>query len=400
MKNYFYIISILISIFYASSIEAQIKFKDGFYIDNSGNRVEGLIRDVDWKSNPKTFEFKISEDSKIEIATIANVEMFQIENHVKYVRKTVDMDRWDIFSPVTVQRHPIYQSETLFLKELVNGGAVLYLFTDESFTTFFYNVNESKPKQLIRKEYIVENQLGYKTRYTNYLYKRQLLADLKCDNISEKDANNLNYYESDLVKFFKKFNECKGESSDLAVTKKLKMHISIKAGIVQNSFDIKYQSDNRYDFDFGSKTQIRLGLDAEVVLPFNKNKWALFAEPVYTSFKEKGDGTIFTSDVDYKAIEAHFGLRHYMFINSQAKVFLNAGAVFAFSINGAEYDAKRYNYSFPYIVEPQLLLGAGYKYKKVSAEVRYINTQNLIVRQIDWDSNYTSLAFVVGYEIF
>ncbi len=391
---------LLLFLVIANSTLAQIKFKPAFYIDNSGNKVEGLIKDVDWKSNPTTFEFKISEESEVGIKKMENVEMFQIENHVKYVRKTVDVDRWDVFSPVTVQKYPVYKSETLFLKELVNGGAVLYLFADGSFTTFFYEVDDSKPKQLIRKEYIVEHVLGYTTKYTNYLYKRQLLADLKCDGITEKDANNLSYYQSDFVKFFKKYNECKGESSDLEVAKKLKFHLSFKAGVVQNSFEIKYQSDDRYDYDFGSKTQIRLGLDAEVILPFNKNKWALFVEPVYTAFTGKGDGTIFTDDVDYKAIEAQFGIRHHMFINPQSKVFLNLGAVYAFNINGGEYYARRYSGPFSYVVEPQLLLGAGYKYNKLSAEIRYINAQNLIVRQIDWDSKYTSLAFVLGYQIF
>ncbi len=389
----------LLLLLLSSSTFAQIGFKQGYFIDNSGNKIDCLIKDVEWKSNPTTFEYKLSDEAVVQIAKIDNVEMFQIENSGKYLRRTVDIDRWDVFSPITNQKYPVYNSEILFLKELINGAATLYTYTDGSFASYFYQVNNSKLTQLIRKEYIGEDKDGKELRFTNYMYKRQLNADLKCEDISENDASRLEYYEEPLVKFFQKYNRCKGEISDITETKNVKLHLSIRPGIVFNSLGVKYQSDERYNYDFGSKMQLRVGLEAELVLPFNKSKWALLLEPVYSSFKADGDGTIFTDDVNYQVIDFQIGLRHYMYINPDARVFVNAGAVFAMNLTNEDYFPERYPSSFAYKPSPQIVLGAGYKYNKLSAEIRYLGTQNLMANQTSWEAKFTSLSLVLGYEI-
>ena len=89
-----------------------------------------------------------------------------------------------------------------------------------------------------------------------------------------------------------------------------------------------------------------------------------------------------------------------MFLNEESKIFLNVGAIYAFSINGAEYHPQRYSQAFKYFVPAQALVGAGYQYNKFSVEVRYLGTQNIVGKQTDWNGKFTSLAFVLGYEIF
>ena len=390
----------LILILTSSAVSAQITFKSGYFLDNSDSRIDCLIKDVDWKSNPSNFEYKLSENSEVQTARIQDVKLFQITDYSKYVRKNVQIDRWDVLSPATNQKHPIYKSETLFLREVIAGPATLYAYVKDSFTTFFYEVNNSDTKQLIRKEYIVDTESGYKKRYINNMYKRQLLEDLKSDDISEKQANNLRYYESDFLKFFQKYNTSKGATSEYIAPEKVNFNLTAKFGLVQNSLKMQYSPDERYNYDFGSKTQVRVGAEIELVLPFNRSKWGVFIEPVYTAFKAEGDGTLFTDDVDYKAIEFQFGLRHYMFLNEKSKVFLHVGAIYAYSINGEKYDAKRYEQPFKYIVPVQALIGAGYQYNKLSAEVRYLGEQNIVGKQTDWNGKFTSLAFVLGYQIF
>lgn len=391
---------VLLFVLITTSLSAQIDFKPAYFIDNSGNTVNCLIRDVEWKSNPTSFEYKSSEEAPIQIAKIDNVQEFRIESFPKYIRKTVEMDRWDVFSPVTENRNSVYKTETLLLKELVKGPATLYGYADGSLSTYFYEVNQNPIRQLVRKNYFVIDDNGFKIQLANYMYKRQLYGDLKCDDINENMAKNLTYFEADFVKFFQRYNACMGETAEEVLTGKTKFHLSARVGVVQNSFDIKYPYDDRYNFDFGSKTQIRIGIEAEYVLPFNRNKWALLVEPVYSAFKSEGDKTIFTDDVDYKAIEFQIGLRHYMFINPKSSVFINAGVVYALNINDGTYYPKRYASALKFKPSPQLMLGAGYKYNKLSAEVRYLGTQNFQADQIAWESRFTSFAFVVGYEIF
>lgn len=391
---------VLLFLLASNFIYAQINFKPGYFIDNSGNRLECLIKDMEWKSNPTSFEYKASAESSTQIGSIDNVQEFRIENFPKYIRKTVEMDRWDVFSPVTEERNSVYKTETIMLKELVNGDATLYGYADGSLTTYFYEVNQNPIRQLVRKNYFIIDGNGFKIQLANYMYKRQLYGDLKCDEITENQAKNLSYFEGDFVRFFQKYNSCMGVTTDEVVTSKTKFHLSARVGVVQNSLDVQYPYDVRYNYDFGSKTNLRIGFEAEIILPFNKNKWSLLVEPVYAAFKSEGDQTIFTDNVDYKAIEFQFGLRHYMFLNPDSRVFINLGVVYALNINDGKYYPKRYAFAHTYKPSPQIILGAGYKYKKLSAEVRYLGTQNLSADQIAWESKFTSLAFVLGYQIF
>ena len=399
MKKFNFILAVLF-VLVSTSLSAQIGFKPGYFIDNSGETTQCLIKDIEWKSNPTSFEYKTSEESAVQIAKIDNIQEFRIENFPKYIRKTVEMDRWDVFSPVTEERNSIYKTETLLLKELVKGPASLYGYADGALTTYFYEVSQNPIRQLVRKNYFIIDGNGYKITLANNMFKRQLYGDLKCDDITENQAKNLSYFEGDFVRFFQKYNTCMGAIPEESEASKTKLHLSARLGVVQNSFKMEYPSDARYNYDFGSKTSLRVGVEAEIVLPFNRNKWSLLLEPVYAAFKSEGDQTIFTDNVDYKAIEFQMGLRHYMFLSPDSRIFINLGVVYAININNGVYNPKRYSSILEYKPSPQIILGAGYKYNKLSAEVRYLGTQNFQADQIAWESRFTSLAFVLGYEIF
>ena len=150
MKKFNFILAVLF-VLVSTSLSAQIGFKPGYFIDNSGETTQCLIKDIEWKSNPTSFEYKTSEESAVQIAKIDNIQEFRIENFPKYIRKTVEMDRWDVFSPVTEERNSIYKTETLLLKELVKGPASLYGYADGALTTYFYEVSQNPIRQLVRK---------------------------------------------------------------------------------------------------------------------------------------------------------------------------------------------------------------------------------------------------------
>ena len=157
-----------------------------------------------------------------------------------------------------------------------------------------------------------------------------------------------------------------GVVAEVAETGKTKVHLNFRPGVVQNSFTINNASDARKSYDFGSKTQFRVGVEAEVILPFNRNKWSILFEPVYSAFKSDGDQTTFTDNVDYKAIEFQMGFRHYMFLQPESKIFVNAGLVYALTINDANYFPNQNSFYIQYKPAVQVMLGAGYKYKRLS----------------------------------
>ncbi len=383
----------------SSSLVAQIDFKPAFYLDNNGNKTDCLIKDADWKSNPTFFEYKISENDAVQIGKIENVQEFQVGELTRYIRKTVDIDRWDKYMAPSVQKQPIYKSERLFLKVLVEGISTLYQYTDGSFSTYFYMVDGNIPQQLIQKQYVV-NDDGKDVVYKNDLYKMQLESALGGDIVKQSDIKNLSYFRNDFVKLFDKFNEGKGESKTMIASNSLKIHLTPRIGANFNSIDVNYLYATGYEYDFGVKTNLRVGLELEAVLPFNRGKWAIALEPVYTSYKADGDGTEWTDNIDYQAFELQLVARHYMFINNKSKVFINAGFVYSVDINNSTYFPARRANPVSIDVKPQIVLGAGYKYNKLSAEFRYLGKQYIVDNQLYWEAFYKSYALVIGYEIF
>lgn len=383
----------------SSSLIAQIEFKTASFIDNSGNKIDCFIKDVDWKSNPTFFEYKLSENEAVQIAKIENVASFQIGESTKYMRKTVEMDRWDKFSTPSVQKHPIFKTETIFLKTLVEGEAALYSYSENSFNTYFYSVASKNPQQLVQKQYVVNN--GTKDIvYKNDLYKKQLEADLVGDNVKASEIRNLTYFKADFINVFQKYNGGKGQALGLASATKTKINITPRIGLNMNQVDVKHLVYSDYEYDFGTKSNIRIGVEVEGVLPFNRGKWAMAIEPVYTSYKADGDGSDYTADIDYQALELHVVARHYMFLKNDSKLFLNAGFLYSTDLNDAIYAPARRPFPVAIDMNFQLVLGAGYKYKKISAEVRYIGNQSMIVNHSTWQAHYTSYSFVLGYTIF
>jgi hypothetical protein len=75
------------------NVYAQVVFESGYFIDNSGQKVECLIRNVDRSDNPTEFQYKLSERSEINTATIESVKEFGVDGFSKYIRSEVKIDR-------------------------------------------------------------------------------------------------------------------------------------------------------------------------------------------------------------------------------------------------------------------------------------------------------------------
>jgi hypothetical protein len=72
------------------------------------------------------------------------------------------------------------------------------------------------------------------------------------------------------------------------------------------------------------------GFDLELVLPYNKNKWAIFIGANYQSYQRSTEDVSFRSDdlgtisFEYSYIEIPIGVKHYMYLNKSMKLFLSA----------------------------------------------------------------------------
>lgn len=398
MKN---ILSTLVLLLMTTSpILAQITFEPGYYINNLGSKTDGFIKNIDWKDNPTEFEFKTSLDSDPKILLIRNVQEFGFPTIDKYVRATVDIDKSsNSLRSMDNDRNPQFEKEQLFLKLVVEGKASLLRYEKGNLVRYFYQIGNDSIKQLVYKRYLLKS---VRMVATNERYKQQLLNDLKCSSISEADMKNLEYEDKGLKRIFIAYNTC--ENIDYTVYDKKAnqdfFNLNLRVGLNNGNLSIqRYSPYSNTETKFGSKLGFRAGLEAEFVLPFNKNKWALIIEPTYQDYSAENKIGKRDAKVDYKSLELPIGVRYYFFLNDNSKIFVNASYVFDFGLrskvdfsSGSDLDIKSRN---------NIAFGLGYKYvDRYSLEARYNLNRAILGNYINYNSDYNSLSLVLGYTLF
>ncbi len=383
---------------------SQITFENGYFINNEGQRIDCLIKNTDWRSNPTKFEYKASMDALAHTASIDTVKEFGINGGSKYVRATVQIDRSprDITN-MSTKKEPQFLTEQLFLKVLVEGAATLYQYTDGNLVRYFYKVRDSEIQQLVHKPYLVDGNTA-----RNNSFRQQIFVDLKCPEIALKDVEALRYINRDLMRLFIRFNECTNSAyTDFERREKRDLfNLSLRAGF--NYSKLAIYSPHLRDINFGRGPGFRFGLEAEFILPFNKNKWSIIVEPTYQRYSQKTQnpeavvGGIVRSEVDYRSIEIPVGARHYFFLNEKSAIFLDLSCVF-FDFNAnSSLTLSRNDGSLWYSweVESRInwALGAGYKYgDRYSLSMRYYTGREILGSYRTLNSSYNAFSVILGY---
>lgn len=208
------------------------------------------------------------------------------------------------------------------------------------------------------------------------------------------------------------YNDCQNSTSiTYQKQRRGEFKIYLKPRLNFTSFEIDNTLNSFKETEFDSQINPGFGIEAEFVFPFNKNKWALFFEPTYHSYKTKKtyestsvtSGDI-TAKVSYVSIELPIGVRHYFHLNSKSKLFLNTAFIYEvgtkkdsieFKLNGVDLQGM------DIISYSNFAVGAGYKYNnKYSFEIRYIEKGNVLESYHNWTSSYNSWSFILGYSIF
>ncbi|MDO9261015.1 MAG: porin family protein [Flavobacteriaceae bacterium] len=390
---------------------SQISFEKGYYINNSSQKIDCLIKNNDWKNNPIDFEYKISENDEIKTVSIKSVKEFGIHNISKYLRKTVKIDRSsEKISELGDDKNPMFKEEQLFLKVLVEGKANLYSYEDGNLRRFFYNIEDSNVEQLIFKSYKTSDD----DKGENNRFRQQLWNDLKCPTFKMSKVENLKYKKNSLILFFSQYNKC-NNSDFLNYEEKqtrdlfnltLRTRLNNSSLIIQNSVP-----SSAGETDFGNKLGLGFGIEAEFILPFNKNKWSIMIEPTYQNFKVEKTADVnyvsggkLISQVKYNSIEIPVSLRHYFFLNNNSKIFINASYIFDSSSKSSIEFRRADNSSLNSLdikTRPNLAFGIGYKLNdKYGLEMRYQTGREVLNDYSYWNSDYKTLSIIFGYSIF
>jgi hypothetical protein len=331
--------------------------------------------------------------------TIKSVKEFGLLNTLKYVRHTVDIDRFSkVHDEIGYDKNPIFKKEQLFLKVLIEGKANLFYYEDKGLVRYFFSEDIVEVKQLVFKYYLTyENEIKI-----NNQFMRQLWIALKCESISMNSLKKIRYRKSDLLKFFIKYNKC-SNSEFVNYQKKKKnkdlFNLTLRPGL-SNSSLVLFTPINR-EIDFGNNlNSFRLGVEAEFIFGFNNNKWAFLLEPTYHQF----NSDIETASFNQKRIEVNFGLRHYMYLKKKdVKVFANASIIYVNNFNN-QLTERGSSFSIEMHDNLKMALAIGCKYRdKFSLELRHLPSTNFLLNDSGenlWYTSSQSLSIVLGYSIF
>ncbi len=374
---------------------SQNQWQPGYYETTTGYRTDGLIFNKDWNNNPTDFLFKQNETSPQIQFTIDQVSEFSINGVSKFVRKTVQIERSSSKSTyIQKEKTPFFKEETLFLRVLVEGKNTLYAFNDSGIEKFFYSVEDGPVTQLIEIRYIGPNTV---TEMMNSQFRNQLWNAVKCDETQLKDVENLKYTVSSLSSYFVEVNSCENPDGVTfkQVQKKGSLNLKAFAGISMANISFEGRT-SVYGFD-ASGIMPAMGLELEYILPTNNSKWAVILETNYNMFKsEEKVGGNRTVDIKYNSFQVPIGMRHYVFLNENNKLFFSGvfavniimNSEFDYSNSTADIipDSPHYNFG----------LGAGYDIGRFSTEIRYY-TKLDIVQNVE--GSFGKFAAVFKYKI-
>ncbi len=374
---------------------AQARFEPGYFITTGGQRTDCEIRKFNWKSsNPTAFQYRIAGGEPQE-GTLATVAEFGITSDATFRRFEVNLDRSsDQTAKLTDDRNPSFKMETLFLRLLVTGKGTLYEYVDAGLVRFFYAMEgEATPRQLVYKRYLQTNASGTETGIiaSNVQFKQQVFADLKCASLTQKDAESLKYERADLMRFFARYNQCTGAvvpttEPEQRLSSTL---ITIRPGLYYNSY-----SGNCCNYNFGPAMALRLGIEAELVLPSDKNMWSVIIEPAYQRYSAKTQGTN-PSTIDYHALDANASLRGYILVNPSGSLYIQGGYVYGLVLGGE--DAIQTSSGATDISSSgNFTVGVGYRIKKFSVEFSYGFSRKLVDHS---PGGYGGPGLILGYRL-
>lgn len=395
------IISLLLTLLAGVASVAQINYEPGYYIDNNGQKTSGLIRNVAWKDNPGSIDFRAAAESTVVNIPLKALSAFSVADAYSYRRFDIKYDE----SPIEVgdlshTPNPQWVAETALLKVLSEGTLILYEYSDHNLTRFFISDSREKtPEQLVFKQYIPSGtSIG-----ENNLFRQQLFTAMKDKGLPESDFIKLRYNRDDMVRIFAKYN---GEKQTDFITKqnKGKFNVKVVAGISSGKMDFEHVFYDQ-EGDFGNQIVPMFGVEGEFVLPFNQQKWAIFMGANYQSYQADPytKGT-FTFESQYRFIQFPIGLRHFFYLGKDSRLFLNVGYNFALDLD-SEVKYKHVTQftsseGQAYINQSSsFTAGAGFGYKRFAVELR-IETKHDILDKEYWNAEYSSSGIILSYKLF
>lgn len=379
------------------SVKAQIRFEKGYFLSNDGVRTICNIRNVDWDNNPSSFRYQLPGGDEVLEATLQDVKAFGIDGGNAYVRAFVKVDQSSTdVSRLSNGRNPEWKEELVFLKVLVEGEAKLLQYKQNEVSQFYYQKADSLYTPLIFKRYIDGNG----QRAINFGFRQQLLNEFSCEGITQLEIKRTNYRDTDLIRFFGRYNICRNPSAKNVVKqgKRNVFNLKVTAGA-----DLTMLSTRNFTFTnkgkrSGSQVSARVGLEGEYFAPFHKNKWSVLVEPSFQYYQFPLASPGYTLDADFWTIELPVGIRHHFYFSDKTKIFVNA--LYAWTLKEQAMGKRDDNVNYGVIAGSNFAGGVGIASGRFSLEARYYLNRSLYLYRARVDLDYSKASLILGYKLF
>lgn len=313
MKNY---LSLLL-IFMFTNLFAQNKFELGYYIDQSGNKIEGEISEITLDRFPS--HFIIKNKGKQETIETNKVSLIKYGTFV-FEKKSFQYDPSVRLDIANMPKQKEYQllNKTAFVQLMVNGDTKLYKYSENGVATFFYETANNQRTTLEYKRYLGNaNDINENKEFTNQLKN----LNNKSVNNNEGFYNALKYNDADLVDYFKKLN---GKS--YKENKKSKVFFNIFAGYSISSMGINFLQD----LPAKSHQHITVMPEIEYVLNNNiMNPTSFYFNLKYRTVKAEYEEVYVRENwqhqVDYQSLLFSFGAKKYFLSSKDMKFYGKVG---------------------------------------------------------------------------
>lgn len=392
MKKLLFCLLLLGLLFSSTILNGQIHFEEGYLIDNSGKKIDCLIKNLNWKNNPSSIKYKLIGSDEIRSMGIEQLREFSIAGYSKYIRETVPIDLTStVDTKLEPYKKPSFEDKTILLESLIVGSNSLYRYESGSEVRYFFKTPNTDFEQLIYSKYLSARSEVKE----NSAYKFQL-SEIMCGEMDNSILQSIEYEFKDLVGFFQKLNECDDANyevwnSSRRQPKKTSFYVSASAR--SSSLDFKSGGTFLRSLELKNMPGISAGFNAEVYLPFNKNKWSIFGGLLGRRLFNQGEVVV----VSYHTVELVAGLRHYFYLNEDSQIFVNPIYTYAFNIDAKLEHSTLTNFTFG--TNQNFGLGAGYAFKRYQAEVRYEHCRNLTGNFVRINSCFTSISFHFRYKV-
>ncbi len=387
---------------------AQVKFVEGYIVNNKKEKTYCLIRNIGQEESTAKYQYRLKGEQEIHDIELSKIEEFGIDNEIKCIRTLIAVDVAPEYIKMPADTAFSWEEGHAYVKVLVEGElATLYSNYDHGKPLFFYSYDNSHVEPLVYKKFSVEVAPNVITHiFYNNAYIQQLQENLACGD--PIDTKKISYTKKNLVNYFINYHKCRG--ADFEVFKSSNVNpgsIRFKVGVNSNVFQaaVRDFSDALPNAVFSNENTIGLSSEIEYLFSFNRYKWSIFAEANYykyfsdkvvnTSYQEALDEYV----IDYKTVEFPVGITHYMNFDENHRLFVRTAFVPHLILKDSHIEFSEIYHS-DFSTASRLFFGGGYNYKRISAEFRYYTKQNITMNIFKRGSELSQISFRLNYTLF